>query len=90
MKRGRMEINIMRKERVKVEKDEDGWKKEMVYRYGLERRNIKVEGLEDKGMNMKILNKMDENYGFKKIEEELMEIEINNEEGEWKKEMMDN
>ncbi|EPF99219.1 HK97 family phage portal protein [Brucella abortus 90-1280] len=87
---GRMELHLLRPERVTVETDADGWPQALVYRSGLASRTIPVAGLDAPGLHLKLFHALDDHYGFPPLEAALMALDIHNAAGAWNKALLDN
>ncbi len=87
---GRMELHLLRPERVTVETDADGWPQALVYRSGLASRTIPVAGLDAPGLHLKLFHPLDDHYGFPPLEAALMALDIHNAAGAWNKALLDN
>lgn len=88
---GRMELHLLRPERVRVETDVDGWPQALVYRSGNaggRRLSLGSDGAD--ALQLKLFHPLDDHYGFPPLEAALMALDLHNAAGAWNKALLDN
>ncbi|WP_139975469.1 MULTISPECIES: phage portal protein [Brucella/Ochrobactrum group] len=87
---GRMEMHLLRPERVSVETDIDGWPQALVYRSGNAARRLSLGSDGAAALQLKLFHPLDDHYGFPPLEAALMALDIHNAAGAWNKALLDN
>lgn len=87
---GRMELHLLRPERVSVETDTDGWPQGLVYRSGNTGRRLSFGSDRADALQLKLFHPLDDHYGFPPLEAALMALDLHNAAGAWNKALLDN
>lgn len=88
---GRMELHLLRPERVSVETDPDGWPQALVYRSGnVGGRRLSLGSDGAVALQLKLFHPLDDHYGFPPLEAALMALDLHNAAGAWNKALLDN
>ncbi len=87
---GRMELHLLRPERVRVETDMDGWPQALVYRSGNTGRRLSLGSDGAAALQLKLFHPLDDHYGFPPLEAALMALDLHNAAGAWNKALLDN
>lgn len=87
---GRMELHLLRPERVSVETDGGGWPQALAYRSSGVCCRVPLAGQEASGLHLKLFHPLDDLYGFPPLEAALMALDIHNAAGAWNKALLDN
>ncbi|MBC2884732.1 phage portal protein [Ochrobactrum sp. CM-21-5] len=87
---GRIELHLLRPERVSVDTDAGGWPQALAYRAGSESRRISTGTEACSGLHLKLFHPLDDHYGFPPLEAALMALDIHNAAGAWNKALLDN
>ena len=87
---GRMELHLLRPERVSVETDTNGWPQALVYRSGNTGRRLSLGSDRATALQLKLFHPLDDHYGFPPLEAALMALDLHNAAGAWNKALLDN
>nr|WP_318281681.1 MULTISPECIES: phage portal protein [unclassified Ochrobactrum] len=87
---GRMELHLLRPERVSVETDTEGWPHSLVYRSGNAGRRLSLGSGGAAALQLKLFHPLDDHYGFPPLEAALMALDLHNAAGAWNKALLDN
>ncbi|WP_343313896.1 phage portal protein [Brucella sp. BE17] len=87
---GKVELHLLKPERVSVETDTHGWPEVLVYRSGASVRRIRIGGRDAAGLHLKLFHPLDDHYGFAPLEAALMALDTHNAAGAWNKALLDN
>lgn len=87
---GRIELHLLKPERVSVETDANGWPQALVYRSGSTIRRIALGTETAAGLHLKLFHPLDDIYGFAPLEAALMALDTHNAAGAWNKALLDN
>ncbi len=87
---GKVELHLLKPERVSVETDAHGWPEVLVYRSGTSVRRIRIGGRDAAGLHLKLFHPLDDHYGFAPLEAALMALDTHNAAGAWNKALLDN
>ena len=87
---GRMELHLLRPERVSIITDADGWPQALVYRSGKAARRLSLGSDGAAALQLQLLRLLDDHYGFPPLEAALMALDLHNAAGAWNKALLDN
>lgn len=87
---GKIELHLLKPERISVETDINGWPEVLVYRSGTSVRRIRIGRRDAAGLHLKLFHPLDDHYGFAPLEAALMALDTHNAAGAWNKALLDN